>query len=170
MQAGIGVLTTGGTGTVTLPGGTGGLAAAVGQWFTRQWLYLKFCMPPRWLATGLLGPSFLALVLLRPGACSWRPGAGRRGAGLVAALFLAGLAGLGVYLRSLHPNPGPWGTWLLACFTAMGMASWLPRRTLFTREMRWRGIAYRVGWVGKWWRVVSSERLKTKNSKLKLGT
>jgi cellulose synthase/poly-beta-1,6-N-acetylglucosamine synthase-like glycosyltransferase len=34
------------------------------RWLTRQWLYLKFCLPLTWLGAGLLVHLLLALVLL----------------------------------------------------------------------------------------------------------
>ena len=55
------------------------------DWLTRQWLYLKFCMPVTWLAAGLLVHLHLALVLLAaalpvagaPGVDLREPGPGR---------------------------------------------------------------------------------------------
>ena len=120
------------------------------DWLTRQWLYLKFCRPATWLAGGLFVHLLLLLVLvsgvrLLLAPLGWISG----GQVLAAALFLAGLTGLGVYLRSLHPQPGPVGRWLAAFCAAMAMASYCHLRTLLTGEMRWRGITYRVGWRGK---------------------
>ena len=77
---------------------------------------------------------------------------------LAAALFLAGLTGLCLALRSCHPHPGPWGKWLAAYFAAMGMASWCHLQTLGTMEMRWRGIVYRVGWRGRVVEIVASSQ------------
>lgn len=128
------------------------------DWLTRQWLYLKFCLPATWLAGGLFVHLLLLLVLvsgvrLLLAPLGWISG----GQVLAAALFLAGLTGLGVYLRSLHPQPGPVGRWLAAFGAAMAMASYCHLRTLVTGEMRWRGITYRVGWRGKVGGVVSSQ-------------
>jgi hypothetical protein len=39
----------------------------------------------------------------------------------------------------------------------LGMASWCHWRTVFTMEMRWRGIVYRVGWRGRVVEIVSSQ-------------
>lgn len=120
------------------------------DWLTRQWLYLKFCMPGTWLAGGLLVHLLWALVLLSAVRLLLAPlGLASGGQALAAALFLAGLTWLGIALRSYHPQPGPPGMWLPAYFAAMGMASWCHLRTLFAMEMRWRGICYRVGWRGK---------------------
>ena len=120
------------------------------DWLTRQWLYLKFCMPGTWLAGGLWCTCCWPWCCWPGCACCWRPWDGTsRGQALAAALFLAGLTGLGLALRSYHPQPGPVGKWLAAFFAALAMASWCHLRTLLTREMRWRGILYRVGWRGK---------------------
>jgi ceramide glucosyltransferase len=127
------------------------------DWLTRQWLYLKFCLPATWLAGGLFMHLLLLLVLasgvrLLLAPLGWTSG----GQVLTAALFLAGLTGLGVHLRTLHPQPGPVGRWLAAFGTAMAMASYCHLRTLLTGEMRWRGTTYRVGWRGKVVEIVSS--------------
>ncbi len=128
------------------------------DWLTRQWLYLKFCMPVTWLAAGMLVHVHLALVLLAVACLLLAPlGLTSGSLALAAALFLAGLTGLGLALRSCHPQPGPLGKWLPAYFAAMGMASWCHVKTLFTMEMRWRGIVYRVGWRGKVASVASSQ-------------
>jgi len=129
------------------------------DWLIRQWLYLKFCMPLTWLAGGLLVHLLPVLVALAGVRLLLTPlGLVSGGLGLAAVLFLAGLTGLGLYLRSLHPQPGPWGKWLAAYFAAMGMASWCHLKTLFTWEMRWRGIIYRVGWRGRVVEIVKSEQ------------
>ncbi len=129
------------------------------RWLTRQWLYLKFCLPLTWLGGGLVVHLLLALVALAVttpllallGLVSGTmPTAG-------AVLFLAGLVWLGVALRALHPSPGPWRQWLAAFLAAMAMASWCHLKTLFIQEILWRGIAYRVGWGGRVIRV-SSDR------------
>jgi hypothetical protein len=74
-----------------------------------------------------------------------------------AMLFLAGLVWLGIALRALHPSPGPRLQWLAAFFGAMAMGSWCHLKSVFIKEMHWRGIAYRVGWRGRVIRV-SSDR------------
>jgi cellulose synthase/poly-beta-1,6-N-acetylglucosamine synthase-like glycosyltransferase len=133
--------------------------AGWGQWVTRQWLYLKFCMPITWLAIGLLVHLALALVLLAALRLFLAPlGLASGGPALAAGLFLAGLTMLGLALRSLQPRPGPVRLWLPAYFAAMGMAGWCHFKTLFTMEMGWRGISYRVGWRGKVQEIVSSEQ------------
>ena len=116
----------------------------------RQWLYLKFCMPATWLAGGLVVHLFLALVVLAGVRLLLLPlGVVAAGPALAGALFLAGLTGLGLALRSYHPQPGPLAKWLPAYFAALGLASWCHLKTLFTMEMHWRGIIYRVGWRGR---------------------
>lgn len=133
--------------------------AGWGQWLTRQWLYLKFCLPLSWLAAGLLAYGLAALILLAALRLLLAPlGLVSGSATLASALFLAGLTGIGIYLRSLHPQPGPWRKWLAAYFAAMVMAAWCHGETLFTMEMGWRDIVYRVGWQGKVREIVSSEQ------------
>ncbi len=129
------------------------------DWLIRQWLYLKFCMPATWLAGGLLVHVILGLAVLagvRLGLALLGLASG--GPALAGALFLAGLTGLGLALRSYHPQPGPLAKWLPAYFAALGLASWVHLKTLFTMEMRWRGIIYRVGWRGKVVEIVRSEQ------------
>ncbi|MCL4500527.1 MAG: glycosyltransferase [Deltaproteobacteria bacterium] len=129
------------------------------DWLVRQWLYLKFCMPATWLAGGLLVNLVAALVVLAGMRLVLLPlGASAVGPALAGALFLGGLAGLGLALRAYHPDPGPRMRWLPAYFAAMIMAGWCFLKTLFTMEMRWRGIVYRVGWRGRVVKIVSSEQ------------
>jgi ceramide glucosyltransferase len=138
------------------------------DWLVRQWLYLKFCLPATWLAAGLLVHVLLGLAVLA-GVRLWLLplGAVAAGPALAGALFLAGLTGLGIALRSYHPQPGPLAQWLPAYFAALGLASWCHLKTLFTMEMRWRGIIYRVGWRGRVIKIVDSgqwsEKPKAKN-------
>lgn len=132
-------------------------AAGWRDWLIRQWLYLKFCMPLTWLAGGLavlLLPALVLLAGLR--LVLGLAGAASGGQTLTAALFLAGLAGLGICLRSLQPRPGPLSKWLAAYFAAMGMAGWCHMKTWCAWEMRWRGIVYRAGWQGRVVRIVVS--------------
>jgi len=71
---------------------------------------------------------------------------------------LGGLTGLGLTLRTYHPAPGPPAKWLAAYFAAVIMAGWCFLKTLFTMEMQWRGIVYRVGWRGRVVKIVSSKQ------------
>jgi hypothetical protein len=128
-------------------------------WLIRQWLYLKFCLPLTWLAGGLVAYLLAALVLLAAAGLLLAPlGLVAGSPALAGGLFLGGLTGLSLALRSCHPQPGPPGRWLAAVYAAMGMAAWCHVKTLFTMEMRWRGISYRVGWRGKVVEIVSSEQ------------
>ena len=139
-----------------LPGAT---LAGWQDWQIRQWIYLKFCMPLAWLAWGLVAYLLAALVLLAAAGLMLAPlglVAGRPA--LVGGLFLAGLTWLGSALRSCHPQPGPPGQWLAAFFVALVMAGWCHVKTLFTMEMSWRGISYRVGWRGKVAEIVRSSQ------------
>ena len=118
------------------------------DWLTRQWLYLKFCLPGTWLAVGFLFYLLTGLVILSVLQCVdasltfslplW-----------AGAVFLAGLTGLSLAFKDLHPQPPPWRTWVPAFFAAIFMAAWCHLRTWPMRELHWRGITYRVGWKGR---------------------
>ncbi|MFZ0051120.1 MAG: glycosyltransferase, partial [Desulfobaccales bacterium] len=127
------------------------------SWLTRQWLYWKFCLPLDWLGYGLVVHLLLALVVLSVttlllALLGLVSGTMQTAA---AVLFLAGLVWLGIVLQALHPSPGPRWQWLAALFAAMAMASWCHLKSVFVKEMPWRGIAYRVGWRGRVIRVGS---------------
>ena len=116
-------------------------------------------MPATWLAGGLLVHLVAALVLLAGVRLLLLPlGMVAAVPALVGALFLAGLTGLGLALRAYHPHPGPLAKWLPAFFAALLLASWCHLKSLFTMEMRWRGIIYRVGWRGKVIKIVVSSQ------------
>ena len=129
------------------------------NWLIRQWLYLKFCMPLTWLAWGLVVHLVLALIVLAGVRLLLLPlGVVATGPALAGVSFLAGLTWLGIGLRSYNPQPGPTAKWLLACFAAIGMASWCHLKTLSVMEVHWRAMVYRVGWRGKVVEVVSREQ------------
>ena len=119
------------------------------DWLTRQWLYLKFCLPGSWLVAGflcyLLGGLVLFSGMLLLGALlgvysifAW-PG----------AVFLAAFTGLGFLLRTIHPRPPSLPAWLPAFYAAIFMAAWCHLRTWPLGELHWRGITYRVGLKGR---------------------
>jgi hypothetical protein len=62
--------------------------------------------------------------------------------------FLCLFAALAFVLRFLHPDPGPLLRWLAAAFLTPPAAAWAHMLTLFTMEIDWRGIHYRVKWKG----------------------
>ncbi len=129
------------------------------DWLIRQWLYLKFCLPATWLAGGLLVHLIAVLAILAGVRLLLLPlGLVSGEAGLAAALFLAGIGGLGIVLRSYQPQPAPLMRWLAAYFAAAGLASWCHLKTMLTWEMHWRGIVYRVGLQGRVVEIVSSEQ------------
>ena len=120
------------------------------QWLTRQWLYLKFCLPGTWLAAGLLQHLLALLVILAGGRCLLGLGGWTSPASaLTAALFLVLLTGLGAALRPLHPAPGPLHSWLAAFYASILMASWCHFKTWFARQLHWRGLSYRVSRGGR---------------------
>jgi ceramide glucosyltransferase len=119
-------------------------------WLTRQWLYLKFCLPGSWLAGGGVVLLLGGLVLLAAGRCLLAPWeAVSPGGSVAAAGFLTVLTGLGAALRRLHPHPGPLGGWLAAFYGAIFMAGWCHLRTWRADWLCWRDICYRVGLRGK---------------------
>jgi hypothetical protein len=128
---------------------SGETLAAWSDWLTRQWLYLKFCLPATWLAVGFLfyllaGSVLLSGLMLLETAPGFSPASFWTG-----AVFLAALTGLSLALRALHPQPAPLRTWLPAFYAAIFVAVWCHLRTWRLRELHWRGITYRVGWKGR---------------------
>ncbi len=117
------------------------------DWLTRQWLYLKFCLPGTWLAGGVLFCLLAGLVLLAGIRCLAAP------LGFTPSLawpgFLAALTAMAAAFRSIHPQPPGLGVWLRAFYAAIFMAAWSHLRTWPSREIRWRGITYRVGRKGR---------------------
>jgi len=119
------------------------------DWLTRQWLYLKFCLPGTWLAVGFLFYLLAALVLLAGLRLLAAPLGFSLGPAWPGAVFLAAFTGLAAALKTLHPQPVRLRTWLPAFYAAIGMAVWCHLHTWRSREIHWRGISYRVGWKGR---------------------
>ncbi len=125
-------------------------ASGWSRWLARQIFYLKVSLAGSWIAIGVVLYHLAAMVVLaatRSVACllGWIPA----GDGLIAFGFLGALGLLGVILRALHPNPGPWKPWLLAAYAAPLIAAWSHAKTLFTLKIDWRGITYEVDWRGR---------------------
>ncbi|OGP71415.1 MAG: hypothetical protein A2Z73_07350 [Deltaproteobacteria bacterium RBG_13_60_28] len=119
------------------------------NWLTRQWIYLKFCLPGTWLAGGLFLHLLAVLVLLAGLRLLAAPLGFPLSPVWPGAVFLAALTGLSVALKAMHPQAAPLRTWLPAFFAAIFMAAWCHLRTWPSREIHWRGISYRVGWKGR---------------------
>ncbi len=119
------------------------------DWLTRQWLYLKFCLPGTWLAVGLLLYLVAALVLLAGLRLLAAPLGLSLGPAWPGAVFLAALTGLAAALKTLHPQPARLRVWLPAFYATIGMAVWCHLRNWRRHEIHWRGISYRVGWKGR---------------------
>ena len=119
------------------------------QWLVRQWFYLKVCLPGSWVAAGLTCYLFSGILILAAmGVIGAIPGWVTGVQALVCLTFLSLSASLALVMRTLHPEPGPpWG-WLAAAFLAPTMAAWAHMRTLFSMEITWRNIRYRVTWKG----------------------
>jgi ceramide glucosyltransferase len=119
------------------------------DWLTRQMLYLKFCLPGTWLAVGFLFYLLAGLALL---AGLWLMAAPLGGSPALAwfgAVFLAGLTGLALILKTMHPKCASWRAWLPGFYAAIFMAAWCHLRTWPLKELNWRGISYRVARKGR---------------------
>ncbi|MEW6660544.1 MAG: glycosyltransferase [Thermodesulfobacteriota bacterium] len=119
------------------------------DWLTRQWLYLKFCLPGAWLALGFLFYLLAVLVILSGVQLLAAALTFSLGPAWPGAVFLAALTGLAGAMKNLHPQPARLRTWLPAFYGAIAMAVWCHLRTWRGREIHWRGISYRVGWQGR---------------------
>ena len=120
------------------------------EWLTRQILYLKFCLPFSWAAAGVVLYSLAGLMVFSATRCI----AGSFGlispADIFLSLsFLAALGGVGSFLRTLHPSPSQWRPWLISVYITLIVGAWSHLKTLFAREIHWRGITYRVTWKGR---------------------
>ncbi len=120
------------------------------DWFTRQWLYLKFCFRGSWIAAGvaLYLTAVLALweitrvVLTIAGYLPFK-------ALLLPLFFLFATAVASNMATRLHPRPGRKSRWLAALYANIFLATWCHLRTLLTEEIRWRGKTYVVGPHGR---------------------
>jgi hypothetical protein len=115
------------------------------DWLTRQWLYLKFCLPGTWVAAGVFLILLPGLALLSGMALLGFLAGFSKILAWSGAVYLAALTSLVVLLKAFHPRPPKLRTWLPAAGAAMGMAAWCHLRTWRAREIHWRGISYRVG-------------------------
>ena len=129
------------------------------DWLTRQLLYLKFCIPPGWLVSivavfVLAAPPVMAVLALAGAAIGVVTGQ----TASAAALYLAVFTGLGLLYRGLSPRPVPVLAWLRGFAATFGLLAWCFGRTFTTNTMRWRGIAYKVGWGGVVKQVIRQQR------------
>ena len=119
-------------------------------WLTRQLLYLKFCLPVSWAAAGIVLYFMAALLVLSALQCiAWFPGLASAATALLSLAFLAALGGVGAFLRTFHPAPGPLWRWMISFFLTLTFSAWCHVRTLLAQEIHWRGITYRVTWKGR---------------------
>ena len=119
-------------------------------WLTRQLLYLKYCLPSVWLPSALVvwvlgGPILLAVAAVLGGLAGLVP----PNLALVSLGFLLAMTAIGVWCRTLVPQPAPLGPWLLAFYTNIFMACWCYLKTWRTNIIAWHGISYRVTWGGR---------------------
>jgi ceramide glucosyltransferase len=131
------------------------------QWFKRQALYLKFYLRPFWWLTLwlicyptlniLTFPLVGLYTLLHPGRIS---------------LLLTGVIGASVVLTMLYcvllkrPNTNDYHgtlTWFLWSPVYLACAACAYLLGLFTRVMRWRGIAYQLDYHGIVQQIVRTE-------------
>ena len=82
-------------------------------WLTRQLLYLKFCIPPGWLAS-ILAVFVLSAPLVLAALALLGRLAGLVGSGtaLAALVYLLAFGGLGLLYRGLAARPVPVWAWL----------------------------------------------------------
>jgi len=120
------------------------------SWLFRQWIYLKYYLPGSWLAAGILLHLLNFLILVSVARLLLGFWGGATPLALLPAVgFLVCLSALALYLRRLHPAPGPWPRWLAGFLAALAMAAWVHLRTCLTQHISWRGITYRVDWRGR---------------------
>lgn len=118
-------------------------------WLVRQLQYLKFCTSGTWFLAAvpvwLLGAT---PVLALGGILAWLAGAA--GAWWLGwpVVYLAAFFGVGALFRGLSPRAVPMADWLKAFFVTPLMTAWCYLETVPSSTMRWRGIAYKVGWGG----------------------
>jgi ceramide glucosyltransferase len=116
------------------------------HWLTRQWLYIKFCLPGTWIVAGAM-MHILACAVLWATACCLATVTGLipPHEALSFFLLLLLLACISTVLRQCNPQYCPLHRWLGACFITVLVVSWCHLRTCFTREIRWSGKCYQVG-------------------------
>ncbi len=119
-------------------------------WVTRQLLFLKFCLPLTWIATGLLLYSLAVLPVLGVIHCiAWFLGLISAADAVLSLAFLVATGGLGAYLRTFHPAPGPLWRWLISVYFTPMVCAWSHVTTMLVREINWRRNTYRVTWKGR---------------------
>ena len=115
------------------------------SWLIRQWIYLKFCMPVSWALAGIVCYFHAALVLLAGVGCMGALLGWLRPVDALAALvYLAVLTILAGGLKTMRPTRCPMISWVMAVYITFFMAAWSHMETIFTQEINWRGLTYRV--------------------------
>ncbi len=118
-------------------------------WLTRQWLYLKYCLPGTWLAGGLLVHLTLALTAASGLHLLATPFGGAGPETLLAAGYLGAMSLLWLRLHRLLQPPAREGLALLLWPAALVLAAWAHLASGFTHVLHWQGLAYRVGLGGE---------------------
>ena len=120
------------------------------DWLMRQFLYLKYCFPLSWLLMGLWAHLMLATVILTL-VFFVAAALGLLSLWLAVSAGCFWLAFLLIILigRRFHPSPGPWFSWAAAFILVSPMGSWCHLLSMFTNEIRWHGLSYRVTWTGR---------------------
>jgi hypothetical protein len=119
-------------------------------WLTRQLLFLKFCLPVTWIVASFILYFLAALPILSVIQCiAWFIGLISTADAFLSLAFLMALGGVGAYLRTFHPAPGPWWRWLISVYVTLMVCAWSHVKTLLVKEIHWRQNTYRVTWKGR---------------------
>jgi ceramide glucosyltransferase len=137
----------------------GAYSFAVWQgWWFRQLQYLKFCIPPLWVATALGMVALAAPLVLAPlYVLAWLCGLAGAGMALAGAGHLAALCALMAAYRPLVPGRPGLFAFIRAGFTFLAGTALLYAKTWTTNVMTWREISYEVALGGKVKRVIRGD-------------
>jgi len=120
------------------------------EWLVRQLQYVRFIFPGTWAALGIW--SFLqVLVFCLSPILILSSAAGLTTAlcGGAAVFYLGIVALVLLQIRLLHPSPCTSARWLAAGAVLIPVFGAALAEAGFRREIKWRGITYRVGRQGR---------------------
>jgi hypothetical protein len=120
------------------------------DWWQRQIVYLKFCMPGTWAAVSLAVVLFLGLMgVAVASVLAWSFGLVPAWLGAAGVSFLVLLTTVGALYRSLVPVNVPLLPWMVAFYGFIFMSVWCYLCTVPQDVLTWRDISYRIGRGGK---------------------